>query len=161
MLQAPKIGIYAEPATATVPTQPMTSIPKQSQQPQSFCSLCMPVGRQCPNNYILPMHPEWSDLEEEKDLSKQENEEEQEKKEEEEWDGTRQKEKEQEPKINKSDSETMAPFENNTIKEDSPQLTNTLIRALPISPPEKEEQTDKQCNSYDSEFFVANSEDES
>ena len=34
----------------------------------------MPVGRQCPNNYKLPVHQEWSDPEEEKDLSKQENE---------------------------------------------------------------------------------------
>ena len=108
------------------------------------------------------MHPEWSDpeAEEQKDLNKQENQEEQEK-EEEDLDRTREKEIEQELKSNKLHSETMAHFENNTIKEDSPQLTDTLIGVLPISPPEEEEQTDKQCNSDESQFFQADAEDSS
>ena len=56
-----------------------------------FCALSTPVGGQCPNNYLLPIHPEWSDLEEEeKDLNKQEGEEKQE-----DWDGTIQNQKEE------------------------------------------------------------------
>ena len=55
----------------------------------------------------------------------------------------------------------MAPFENNTIKEDSPQLTNTLIGVLPILIQEEEEQTAKHHDSDGSEFFAAHSEDES
>ena len=31
----------------------------QSQQIQNFCTLCTPVGRKCPNNYLSPNHPEW------------------------------------------------------------------------------------------------------
>ena len=74
-----------------------------------------------------------------------------------EWD----RKKEQELKSNKSDSETLAPFESNTIKEDSPQSTNTLIGVLHISPLEEEEQTDKKYDLDDSEFFEANSKDNS
>ena len=124
--------------------------------PELF-ALCTPMGRQSPNKYMLPIHPEWSDpKEEEKDLNKQESKEELEKEEEEDRDDTGQKE--QELENDKSDSETMAPFENNTIKEDAPQLTNTLIGVLPTSSPEEEEQKDKQCDSDGSEFFEADSE---
>ena len=94
IFQAPTEGIYAQPVTATAPTQPMTTIPRPPHLSQNCCALCMPVGRQCQNNYMLPMHPEWSDPEEEKDLSKQESEGEQEKEEDEDWDSTRQKETE-------------------------------------------------------------------
>ena len=62
-----------------------------------ICALCMPVGRQCLINYQLPVHPEQTDPEEEKDLSKQQKEEEQEK-EEEDGDSTKQKQKGQELK---------------------------------------------------------------
>ena len=155
-LQAPTVGTYAEPVTAAAPTQPATTMSKQPKQSQNFCALWKPVRRQCPNKSMLPIHPEWSDLEGKKDLIKQENDEEQEN-EEEDWDGTRPKEKEQELKSNKTDSET--PFKNN-IKKDDPQLTDTLIGVLPISPPEEEEQTDKQCDLDDSEFYEADSEDE-
>ena len=127
-----------QPATATAPTQPMAATPKQPPQFQQFCALSTPVRRQCPNNDILHVHPEWSDLEEENDISKQEKEDKPGKEEEEEWHGTRQEQKEQELKSNKSDLETMSSLE----KEDTPQLTDSLIGTLPILPP-GDEQMDK------------------
>ena len=104
------------------------------------------------------MHPEWLDLEEEKVLSKPEKKEEQE---EQDWDGTQQKKREQELKSDKSNLETVSPSENINIKEDAPQLTDTLIGTLPSLPPEEEEKKDKPYNSDDSEFFKADSESDS
>ena len=54
----------------------MVTTSGQPQQLPKFCSLCTPTGRPCPNNFLLPIHQEWSDPEEEKkDLNKQEEEE--------------------------------------------------------------------------------------
>ena len=73
---------------ATAPTHSVATTSGQPQQSPKLCPLCTPIGRQCPNNYILLIHPECSDPEEEKkDLNKQEKEEEQD------WDGTIQKQK--------------------------------------------------------------------
>ena len=74
------------------------------------------------------------------------------KKKEEDWDGTRQKQKEQELKSNK-----MSPFENSDTKEDTLQLTKTLIGALSIMPLGEEGQMKEQYNSDNSEFFKINS----
>ena len=93
ILQAPTVDTFAEHVTTTVPTQPMTNITEQPKQSQNFCALCTAVGWQCPNNYMLPIHPEWSDLEDEKDLSNHENKEEQEKEKEEDRDGKDSKKK--------------------------------------------------------------------
>ena len=84
---------YVQPVTipVTVPTQPMVSTSGQPQQFSNFCVLCTSIGRHCPNNYLLPIHPEWIDSKEEgKDLNKQDREEE-EKQEAGDWDGTIQK----------------------------------------------------------------------
>ena len=89
------------------------------------------------------MQPEWSDPDEEQDLSKQEKKEEQEKEEEEDMDGTRQKKKNKNSKVTNQTQKTVSPLENSNIKEDSPYLTDTLIETLPILPPEEEEQIDK------------------
>ena len=70
ILQVLSIGTYAQPVAAIVPTQPVTTTSEQSQQFPKFCALCMSVGRQWPNNYLLPVHPEWSDQEEQKDLNR-------------------------------------------------------------------------------------------
>ena len=43
----------------------------QSQQIQNFCTLCRPIGRKCPNNYLSLNHPEWSELKEDWDGQKQ------------------------------------------------------------------------------------------
>ena len=97
----------------------------------------MHIGRQCLNNYVLPIHPEWSDLEGGKDQQKEKEQE----KEEEDWDGARQKQKEKEltgDKIPKADPDTMSPLENSDTKEDTPQLTDTLVGTLPILPPGEE-----------------------
>ena len=86
-----------------------------------------------------------------KELEKQE--------EEEDWDSTRQNQKEQElesEKISKSDPETIFPFENSDIKVDTPQITDTLIEALPILPQGEEKQTEEQYNSDHSEFIWIN-----
>ena len=48
----------------------------------------------------------------------------------------------------------MSPLENSETKEDAPQLTDTLIGALPILPPGEEELMNKPYNSDDSEFFL-------
>ena len=51
----------------------MVSTSGQTQQVPNFFVLCTPIGKQCPDNYLLPIHPEWSDSEEEeKDLNRQE-----------------------------------------------------------------------------------------
>ena len=68
ILQAPTIGTQAQPVTAMVPTEPVATTSEQFEQCLKFGALCTPVGRQCPNNYILPVYPEWSDPEEEKDF---------------------------------------------------------------------------------------------
>ena len=73
--QAATTVTCVQPVTilATVPNQPVITASWQPQQFPKFCALYTPVGRQCPNNYLLPIHPEWSDPEEEeKDLNKQE-----------------------------------------------------------------------------------------
>ena len=70
---------YAQPVTilATVPTQPVVTASEQPQQLPKFCALCTSTGRQCPNNYLLPIHSEWSDSEEEeRDFNKENGEEE-------------------------------------------------------------------------------------
>ena len=93
--QVATTGTYTQPITisATVPTQPVVTIAGQPQQFPTFCALCTPIGRQCLNNCLLPIHPEWSDSEEEKKgLKEQEEKEEQE---EEVWDGTIQKQKDE------------------------------------------------------------------
>ena len=43
-----------------------------------YCVTCMPLGKQCPTNYLMPFNPNWSDSEREG----------------EEWNGDKQKEKE-------------------------------------------------------------------
>ena len=72
--QAATTVTYTQPITipATAPTQPVVTISGQLQQVPKFCALCTPMGRQCPSNYLLPIHPKWSDPEEEeKHLNKQ------------------------------------------------------------------------------------------
>ena len=59
----------------------------------------------------------------------------------------------QSDKIPKSYPETMFPLKNSDTKEDTLQLTHTLIGVLPISPPGEKEQMKEQCNSDDCEFF--------
>ena len=84
---------YMQPITIaeTVPTQLMVTVAGQPQKFPKFCALCTPIGRQNLNNYLLPVHPEWSNPEEdEKDHNKQQQEE---KQEEEDWDNTIQKAK--------------------------------------------------------------------
>ena len=39
----------------------------QSQQIPFFCHLCTPVSRKCPNIYLFPNHPDWSDPEEKRE----------------------------------------------------------------------------------------------
>ena len=127
---------YVQPVTvpAVTPTQLMVTVSKQPQQFPNFCGLCTPAGRQCLNNYLLPIHPEWSDdsEEEEKDLNKQNREEKQEI---EDWDSTMQKQKEERElelkqnnmKIPKSCPETMSPLETEDTKVHTPQLTDSLV----------------------------------
>ena len=70
---------HAQPVTIPVmaPTKPVVTTSGQPQQFPKFCALCTLPGRQCLNNYLLPIHPEWSDSEEEeKDLTMQDREEE-------------------------------------------------------------------------------------
>ena len=55
-------------------------------------------------------------------------------------------------KIQKSDPDTVSPFENSDTKVDIPRLTDTLTGVLPISTPGKEEQMKEQCNSSDRVF---------
>ena len=91
--QAATTVTYAQPVTipVTAPTLPVVTASGQPQQVPKFCALCTPIGRQCPNNYLLPIHPEWSDPEEEeKDPNKQED---KEKQAEEDGDSTIQKQK--------------------------------------------------------------------
>ena len=96
----------------------MVTASGKPQQFPKFCALCTPAGRKYPNNYLLPIHLEWSDWEEEeKDFSKQEKEE-KEKQERGDWDGTIQKQKEGKEiklkqinmKIPKLGPETMSPL---------------------------------------------------
>ena len=125
----------------------MVTTSEQPQQFPKYCALCTPTGRQCLNNYLLPIHPEWSNSEEEeKDLNKQIREED-EKQEMEDWDSIMQKQKEEKGlelkhinmKIPKSGPETMSPLETEDTKVHTPQLTNTLVgKTKEIS--EKEEQ---------------------
>ena len=76
------------------PTQPLVNASGQPQQLHKFYALCANLGRQCLNNYLLSIHPEWSDSEEEeKDLIKQGRKEE--KQEREDWHRTKQKQKEE------------------------------------------------------------------
>ena len=86
--QAATTVTYVQAITipATTPTQPVVTTSDQPQQVPQFCALCKPTGRQCPNNYLLPIHPEWSDPKQEE--NKQEGEENQD---EEDWDGIIQK----------------------------------------------------------------------
>ena len=118
----------------TSPTQPVVTTTGQPQQFPKFCALCTNLGRQYPNNYLLPIHPEWSDpQEEEKYFSKQEEGEQ--KQEEEDWVGTIQKQKEEKgwelkqsnEKIPKSDPETISPSETKDTDMHTPQLTDTPV----------------------------------
>ena len=85
---------------ATLPTQPVVTMSGQTLQVPQFCALCTLIGRQCPNNNLMPIHPEWSDPEEEeKDLNKQE----------EDWDGMIQK---QRKKKNEKSNKVMRKFPN-------------------------------------------------
>ena len=78
----------------TLPSQCQPHLDSPNRVPK-FCALCTSIGRQCPNNYLLPIHPEWSNSEEEeKDLNRQDKEE-RETQQEEDWDGTIQKQKEE------------------------------------------------------------------
>ena len=57
-------------------SKPRVTTSRQPQQIPNFCALCTPIGKQCLNNYLLPIHPEWSDPEEEeKDIGRQDREE--------------------------------------------------------------------------------------
>ena len=71
-------SIVVQPPNTMAQVQPEIG---QSQQILKFCTLCTPVGRKCPNNYLSPNHPEWSEPEKEED-----------------WDGEEQKEKERREK---------------------------------------------------------------
>ena len=67
--QAATTVTYAQPVLipATVPTQPVVTTSGQPQKVQQFCALCTPIGIQCQNNYLMPLHPECSDPEEEEE----------------------------------------------------------------------------------------------
>ena len=58
---------YIQPITipATAPTQLIVTVAGQPKMFPKFCALCTPIGRQCPNNYLLPIHTNWSDPEKE------------------------------------------------------------------------------------------------
>ena len=77
ILQVATIGTYVQPGMVTTPTQPVATTSEQPQQVPHVCALYMSIGRQFQNNYLLPIHPEWSNPEEEKDHNKQQKEEEQ------------------------------------------------------------------------------------
>ena len=141
----------------------MVTIAGQPQKFPTFCALCTLIGRQCPNNYLFPINPEWSDPEEEeKDINKQEEGEEKQE-EEEDWDGTIQKQKEEKEwelkqsneKIPKLDPETMSPLEIEDTEVHTPQFTDTLVAKAS----EYEEQKNDLCDSDISEFFVDDSDD--
>ena len=71
--QADTTVTYVQPVTVpgTAPTQSVITTSGQPQQLPNLCALCTTIGRECLNNFLLPIHPEWSDPEEEeKDLNK-------------------------------------------------------------------------------------------
>ena len=70
-------SIFEQPPNAMLQAQAEIG---QSQQIQNICTLCTPVGRKCPNNYLSPNHQEWSepgdDWDEQKQKGKEHKEEE-------------------------------------------------------------------------------------
>ena len=136
----------------------MVTVSGQSQQLPKLYALCTTIGRQCPNNYLLPIHPEWSDPEEEeKDLNEQEEKENKKKFGMVQLKNRRKKKNSNKVRRNfsKSDPEAMFPLETEDVEVHTPQLTDTLIgKAL-----EQEEQKNNLCDSDNSEFFVDNSDD--
>ena len=93
-------GSFTFMQSATVPsapTQPLVTMPNQTQKSPGYCLTCTPVRKQCPTEYPMPLKPDWTDSEEEEKDLKEQNEAEEEI---EDWDGDLQKQKK--PKITRT-----------------------------------------------------------
>ena len=81
--------IFTRPATVpATPIQPLVTLSNQTQKTPGYCVTCIPVGKQCPVEYPMPLKSDWLDSEEEGNDSKEQNEV---KEEIEDWDGDLQK----------------------------------------------------------------------
>ena len=112
---------------------------------------CTPAGKKCPTTYHMPHNLDWSNLEKETDLNKQNEEED----ETEDWYGNIQKQKELEKQeLQKDNSEPSLSRPNSMLQSTSgtddtetfiPQLTDTLVTSG------TEEQEDNHSGDDDSE----------
>ena len=125
---------YVQPVTisATAPTHLIVTTSAQHQQFPKFVPYVHPYT-QCTNNYLLHIHPEWSDPEEEKKELNEQEEGEEKQEEEEDWDGTIQKQKEK--KKNENSNKVMRKFPNQTQKSyalQKPKMQKCIPHSSPI-----------------------------